>query len=74
LPWNKFIDSGISAATIEEIQNPQRNNTYLVNGNRKIYYRNNWYDIDNNNNIKCPVIAIVDYYCEYARGTYAKSN
>lgn len=74
LPWNKFVNSGISAATVEEIQNPQRNNTYLIGGNRKIYYRDSWYDINNNNDIECPVVAMVDYYCEYARGTYARAS
>lgn len=71
LPLNKIKDSGISVNSIEEILEPQKNNTYLVNGVRKLYYRNNWYNIDDNNDVQCPVDAMVDYYCECARGFYA---
>ena len=74
LPLNKIVDSEISAETIEEIQNPLRNNFYLINGQRKLYYRDAWYDIDENNNIQYPVYAMVDYYCECAKGYYANPS
>ena len=74
---NKFVDSDILYESIEAIQDPQRNTTYLIgesaaNANRVIYYRDNFYNIDNNNDIECPVAAMVDYYCEYVKGYYAK--
>lgn len=38
--------------------------------NRYIWYNNQWWLFTNNNDLLCPVEAIVDYYCEIMKGRY----
>jgi len=73
IPYNKFIEDNNheSYSSIENINNPQYNHVYTVAGQRYIYHDNIWYEINNNNDIQCPVAALVDYYCEEVWGHYA---
>lgn len=122
IPKNKYIETGESAFTLEEIKNPIRNGVYkvkepIVEGlffddstilkdntilvenenielldeeqddgkkyallleqkiedtDKYIWYNDNWYVFSKDNNVLCPISAIVDYNCEIARGYYVE--
>ena len=70
-PENKFIRTDIEASSFEEIDNPLLNNIYKINGVDYIYYHNVWYTFNENNDIVCPVTALVDYCYDLMKGLYA---
>lgn len=42
----------------------------IKNGNRYIYYHNDWYIFTDDNDVLCPVIGLVDYIYEVVKGEY----
>lgn len=66
----QFIETGITAATADEIDNPIKNGVYTINGERYIYYRSQWYNFSDDNEVSCPVYGLVDYIYEMVKGEY----
>lgn len=65
-----FVETGLIANTFDDIENPQQGEVYIINSERYIYYNGQWFILDNNNDIKCPVQAMIDYTCEIMKGMY----
>ena len=108
-PEDRFIETGITVATADEIETPIQNAVYTIttppinaetiednndeynnsiyaftdkefndfiaslidNSNRYIWYDGNWYVITNDNDVICPVTALVDYCFDIMKGLYA---
>lgn len=68
--YPSFIDTGLIANVFEDIENPQQGEVYIINSERYIYYNGQWYLLDDNNDIECPVQAMIDYTCEIMKGMY----
>lgn len=68
--YPRYIETGLIANSAEEIENPQQGEVYKINSIRKIWYNGAWYILDDNNDISCPVQAMVDYTCEIMKGMY----
>lgn len=68
--YPRYIETGLVASNFSEIENPKQGEVYLINSQRYIYYNGQWYLLDNNNDIQCPVQAMVDYSCEVMKGVY----
>ena len=58
--------------SLNEIDNPVKNGVYNIQDKRYIYYRENWFEISNDNIIQCPVEALIDYIYEIMKGEYYK--
>ena len=69
-----FIETGIEVNDFSEIVNPIFSGVYIVNSKRYIYYNNQWYRIDDNNEIECPVQVLIDYTVEIMKGAYQNEN
>ena len=67
---NEFVDTKITANEISEVENPVFNGVYTIGGERYIYFKNNWYVFDDENDVICPVEGIVNYFCEVVKGEY----
>lgn len=51
---------------------PKVNYVYTLNtGDKYIWYKDAWWAFSEDNEISCPIEAIIDYYCEIVKGTYA---
>lgn len=68
--YPSFINTGLIANTFEDIKNPQQGEAYIINSDRYIYYNGQWYLLNDNNDIECPVQAMIDYTCEIMKGMY----
>ena len=68
--YPRYIETGLIANSAEEIEKPQQGEVYTINSIRKIWYNGAWYVLDDNNDISCPVQAMVDYTCEIMKGMY----
>lgn len=67
----QYKETGISVNSIDEITNPLFMGVYKIGGNRMIYYKRKWYNFSDEDDILCPVEAIVNYVYEVAKGVYA---
>ena len=68
--YPSFIDTGLIASSIEDIKKPKQGEVYTINSKRQIYYNGEWYILNDNNDIICPVHAMIDYTCEIMKGMY----
>ena len=68
--YPRYIETGLIASDFSEIENPKQGEVYLINSQRYIYYNEQWYLLNDNNDIKYPVQAMVDYSCEVMKGVY----
>ena len=60
-------------SNLEEIEDPILNGMYtLNNGERWLYYENNWFLLNENNDILCPIDGIVNYTYSIEKGVYNK--
>lgn len=55
---------------LSDIKAPVKNGVYTINGQKYIYYRNQWYDFSDDNIVQCPVYVSIDYIYELVRGEY----
>ena len=59
-----------------QIEDPILNGLYTIKNNDKrerwLYYLYNWYQMDENNDINCPIEGIVNYTYEVEKGVYNK--
>ena len=59
-----------------QIEDPILNGLYTIRNNDKqerwLYYLYNWYQMDENNDINCPIEGIVNYTYEVEKGVYNK--
>ena len=69
---NKFFtEIGKVYNSTSEITYPEANHVYqIVDNKRFIWYNNNWYEMDNNNNVQTAVEAILNYYCRVLKEEY----
>ena len=69
---NKFFtEIGKVYNSTSEITYPEANHVYqIVDNKRFIWYNNNWYEMDNNNNVQTTVEAILNYYCRVLKEEY----
>ena len=68
--YPRYIETGLIANNFSEIENPKQGEVYLINSQRYIYYNEQWYLLNDNNDIEYPVQAMVDYSCEVMKGVY----
>ena len=68
--YPSFINTGLIADAFEDIKNPQQGEVYIIKSEKYIYYNGQWYLLDNNNDIKCSVQAMIDYTCGIMKGMY----
>ena len=71
LPETKFVESGITLSEVYDENTLKANYIYILNGIRCLWYNQNFYPIDENNDIQCPVEGLVDYTCDIMKGYYA---
>lgn len=69
---NKFFtEIGKVYNSTSEITYPEANHVYQVVDNKRfIWYNNNWYEMDDNNNVQTTVEAILNYYCRVLKEEY----
>ena len=69
---NKFFtEIGKVYNSTSEITYPEANHVYQVVDNKRfIWYNNNWYEMDSNNNVQTAVEAILNYYCRVLKEEY----
>ena len=69
---NKFFtEIGKVYNSTSEVTYPEANHVYqIVDNKRFIWYNNNWYEMDNNNNVQTAVEAILNYYCRVLKEEY----
>ena len=69
---NKFFtEIGKVYNSTSEITYPEANHVYqIVDNKRFIWYNNNWYEMDNNNNVQTTIEAILNYYCRVLKEEY----
>ncbi len=68
--YPRYIETGLIANSIEEIENPLQGEVYTVGSDRKIWYNKEWYTLNENNDIEYPVQVMIDYTCEIMKGMY----
>lgn len=68
--YPRYVETNLVVDSADEIKEPQQGEVYTINSERKIWYNNNWYVLDENNDISCPISAMVDYTCEIMKGVY----
>lgn len=66
----QYNETEIEVNSIDEIENPLFMGVYKIAGTRMIYYKRKWYEFTNEDDILCPVEAIVNYVYEVAKGVY----
>lgn len=66
----EFINTGLTASSAEEITKPIKNGVYTIDSQKKIYYQDQWYNFSDDNDVLCPVEAVVDYIYELIKGEY----
>lgn len=69
---NKFFtEIGKVYNSTSEITYPEANHVYQVVDNKRfIWYNNNWYEMDDNNNVQTAAEAILNYYCRVLKEEY----
>lgn len=69
---NKFFtEIGKVYNSTSEITYPEENHVYQVVDNKRfIWYNNNWYEMDDNNNVQTAAEAILNYYCRVLKEEY----
>lgn len=69
---NKFFtEIGKVYNSTSEVTYPEANHVYQVVDNKRfIWYNNNWYEMDDNNNVQTVVEAILNYYCRVLKEEY----
>jgi len=69
---NKFFtEIGKVYNSTSEIIYPEANHVYQVVDNKRfIWYNNNWYEMDDNNNVQTAAEAILNYYCRVLKEEY----
>ena len=69
---NKFFtEIGKVYNSTSEVTYPEANHVYqIVDNKRFIWYNNNWYEMDNNNNVQTTIEAILNYYCRVLKEEY----
>lgn len=69
---NKFFtEIGKVYNSTSEVTYPEANHVYqIVDNKRFIWYNNNWYEMDDNNNVQTTVEAILNYYCRVLKEEY----
>lgn len=69
---NKFFtEIGKVYNSTSEVTYPEANHVYQVVDNKRfIWYNNNWYEMDDNNNVQTSVEAILNYYCRVLKEEY----
>lgn len=72
LTYNRYAEAAGTFASLDSIS-PLTNYVYtLENGEKYIWYKEAWWAfLSETQDISCPIEAIVDYYCEIVKGTYA---
>lgn len=65
----RTVDSS-KVQLLSDIKAPIKNGVYTINGQKYIYYRNQWYDFSDDNIVQCPVYVSIDYIYELVRGEY----
>lgn len=71
LEYNRYAIAEGTYASLDVIV-PKINHVYTLNaGNRYIWYKEAWWAFSESQEISCPIEAIIDYYCEIVKGTYA---
>jgi hypothetical protein len=69
----EYIEIIDSFSNLEEIEDPILNGMYtLNNGERWLYYENNWFLLNENDDILCPIDGIVNYTYSIEKGVYNK--
>jgi hypothetical protein len=68
--YPRYIETGLVANSIDEIENPLQGEVYTIGLDRKIWYNGEWYTLDANNDIEYPVQVMIDYTCEIMKGMY----
>ena len=73
--WEYVLDSREYTSSID-IENPQRNTVYNINGELKIYYKDDWYDFTQNENggtgiAHVPIEGMINYLGNVVQSTYA---
>lgn len=73
--WEYVLDSSEYTSYID-IENPQRNTVYNINGELKIYYKDDWYDFTQNENggtgiAHVPIEGMINYLGNVVQSTYA---
>lgn len=71
LPETKYVESGIILSANYDTTTLKNNYVYTLNNARCIWYNQEFYILDDNNDIQCPVEGLVDYTCDIMRGYYA---
>lgn len=69
---NKFFtEIGKVYNSTSEVTYPEANHVYQVVDNKRfIWYNNNWYEMDDNNNVQTAAEAILNYYCRVLKEEY----
>ena len=69
---DQFINTNITVQSEDEVQNPIINGIYNVNGQKRIYYHNEWFGFDQTENaVLCKTKAIINFYFTKLKGVYA---
>lgn len=68
--YPRYIETGLIANNTDEIEAPKQGEVYTVGLERKIWYNGEWYTLDGNNDIECPIQVMIDYTCEIMKGMY----
>lgn len=67
---NEYFETGESADSFIQITDPKEHNVYMIDGKRFIYYNNKWSSFNQDNIVRCPVFALIDYIFEMMIGEY----
>ena len=72
---DEIAAAGEGYASIDEIEDPQRNTVYNINSQLKIYYKDEWYDFTQNSDgtgiAHVPIEGMINYLGNVVQSTYA---
>ena len=72
---DEIAKAGEGYAGIEDIAEPKRNTVYNINGELKIYYKDDWYDFTQNSDgtgvAHVPIEGMINYLGNVVQSTYA---
>ena len=72
---DEITAAGEGYASIDEIEDPQRNTVYNINSQLKIYYKDEWYDFTQNSDgtgiAHVPIEGMINYLGNVVQSTYA---
>lgn len=72
---NEITKAGEGYVGVEDIAEPKRNTVYNINGELKIYYKDDWYDFTQNSDgtgvAHVPIEGMINYLGNVVQSTYA---